>query len=87
MRPLTDLSCKLTSELCELFGKLSRRCAFFFANRNSISVSRSRGRAGGGSRGGGSCDGDESDDESDDTGVAEPHENLSTKFEKIVKLL
>lgn len=68
------------SELCELFGKLSRR-AFLLSNRNSISVSRSRGSAGGPSRGGGGLivdglfDGEESD-ESDDTGVADPHENL-----------
>lgn len=37
---------------------------------------RSRGRFGGGSRGGRSWEGDDSE-ESDETGVAEPHENLS----------
>lgn len=76
---LTDLSGKLMSELWELFGKLSRRWEFFLANRNSISLSRSRGNVKGGSRGGGSCDGDESD-ESDETGVADPHENLKIPY-------
>lgn len=76
------------SELCELFGKLSRRCVFLLSNRNSISVSRSRGNAGGGSRGGsgrlsgGLFEGDESD-ESDDTGVADPHENLRQKIKMV----
>lgn len=77
------MSGRLISELCELFGKLSRRCAFLLSNRYSISVSRSRGSAGGASRGGGGglvvgglFVGEESD-ESDDTGVADPHENLN----------
>lgn len=73
---LTALSGRLISELCELLGKLSRRCAFLLAKRYSISVRRSSGSAGGAPRGGGaSCAGVESD-ESDDTGVADPHENL-----------
>lgn len=73
---LTALSGRLISELCELLGKLSRRCAFLLAKRYSISVRRSSGSAGGAPRGGGaSCAGVESE-ESDDTGVADPHENL-----------
>lgn len=69
------------SELCELFGKLSRRCAFLLSNKYSISVSRSSGSAGGASRGGAALvgtalfDGEESD-ESEEMGVADPHENL-----------